>query len=144
MAPPAGGSSRRRPGSTHRGPASSRVGRGGGRGGRARRAPARKTPSRSPSRLVALFVVFALAFSFMALRLFTLQILESKAYAKIAANQRERVITFPARRGAIFDRNGTPLAISVDLPPIYTDPATVKDPVATADALAPVLRADPA
>jgi cell division protein FtsI/penicillin-binding protein 2 len=93
---------------------------------------------------VALFFVFTFAFGFMAIRLFTLQILQSKAYAKLAANQRERVITFPARRGAIFDRNGTPLAISVDLPTIYTDPATVKDPIATAEALAPVLGADPA
>jgi cell division protein FtsI (penicillin-binding protein 3) len=91
-----------------------------------------------------LFFVLTLAFSFMAIRLFTLQILQSKAYAKIAAQQRERVITFPARRGAIFDRNGTPLAISVDLPTIYTDPVTVKDPVATAEALAPVLERDPA
>jgi cell division protein FtsI (penicillin-binding protein 3) len=80
----------------------------------------------------------------MGIRLFTLQILQSKAYATIAASQRERVITFPARRGAIFDRNGTPLAISVDLPTIYTDPATVKNPVTTAEALAPVIDADPA
>lgn len=86
--------------------------------------------------------MLTLAFTAMAIRLFTLQILENKAYANIAARQRQRVIPFPARRGAIFDRNGAPLAISVDLPTIYTDPQMVDDPVGGAQALAPVLNQD--
>lgn len=89
-----------------------------------------------------LFVLVGLAFGAMGLRLFTLQIIESKAYAGIAARQRERVIAFPARRGAIFDRNGAPLAISVDLPTVYADPATVDDPTGEAEKLAPILGQD--
>lgn len=91
---------------------------------------------------MALFAVVALAFLAMAARLFTLQILESKAYANIASRQRVRVIPFPARRGAIFDRNGAPLAISVDLPTIYTDPFMVDDPAQEAEQLAPILGQD--
>ena len=86
--------------------------------------------------------MLTLSFGVMGVRLFTLQILESKAYARMATNQRERVITFPARRGAIFDRNGQPLAISVDLPTIYTDPPMLKDPRAAAEQLAPILGED--
>ena len=75
----------------------------------------------------------------MGARLFVLQIVEAPAYAQLAAKQRDRTIEFPARRGAIFDRNGETLAISVDLKTIYTDPEMVTDPPGAAEALAPVL-----
>jgi cell division protein FtsI (penicillin-binding protein 3) len=94
--------------------------------------------------LVALFVVFVLAFAAMGARLFTLQILERSSYESLAARQRQRIVTFPARRGAIFDRNGRPLAISVDTQSVYTDPTMVSDVHATARKLAPVLHLDPA
>ena len=75
----------------------------------------------------------------MAFRLFVLQIVEAPAYAEIAANQRERVIEFPARRGVMFDRNGDALAMSVDLNMVYTDHIHVDDIPATARKLSPIL-----
>ena len=75
----------------------------------------------------------------MGARLFVLQIMEAPAFAQLAAKQRDRTVEFPARRGAIFDRNGETLAISVDLKTIYTDPQTVGDPAAAAEQLAPLL-----
>lgn len=83
--------------------------------------------------------MLTLLFLAMGARLFMLQIVEAPAYAKLAAEQRDRTIEFPARRGAIFDRNGEPLAISVDLKTIYTDPEMVTDPHGAAEQLAPIL-----
>lgn len=99
----------------------------------------RKPASRSPKRLGWTFIVLTLMFLAMGARLFVLQIVDAPAYAQLAAEQRDRTIEFPARRGAIFDRNGEPLAISVDLKTIYTDPEMVSDPAGAAEQLAPVL-----
>jgi len=93
-------------------------------------------------RLVALLVIFVVAFAAMATRLVMLQVVDARAYAKLAADQRQKVIEFPARRGAIFDREGEPLAISVDLQTIFADPSLVEDPAAEAAQLAPVLDMD--
>lgn len=94
-------------------------------------------------RLVALFVVFVLAFAAMAARLVMLQVVRAPAYAKLASSQRQTVIEYPARRGAIFDRAGEPLAISVDLQTIAADPSLVEDASAAAAALAPILDMEP-
>lgn len=75
----------------------------------------------------------------MAVRLVTLQILDASRYERLAENQRERVIAFPARRGAIFDRNGESLAVSLDYEMIFVDPAHVEDIELVAASLAPVL-----
>lgn len=88
---------------------------------------------------MALFVIFSLAFFGIGARLVHLQILEAPAYAARGLDQRQRRIEFPAHRGAIFDRSGQPLAISIDLQTVWTDPALLDDPAATARALAPVL-----
>lgn len=85
------------------------------------------------------FIALSLLFVAMGARLFVLQIMDAPAYAQLAAQQRHRTVEFPARRGAIFDRNGAALAISVDLKTIYTDPEMVTDPAGVAEQLAPVL-----
>jgi cell division protein FtsI (penicillin-binding protein 3) len=90
-----------------------------------------------------LFVIFIVAFGGMAMRLISLQIFEGPAYAEQAAAQRSREELIPARRGAIFDRAGEPLAISVDLQTLWTDPSQVEDPSRTAAKLAPILGRDP-
>ena len=90
-----------------------------------------------------MFCIFSLAFLAMAVRLLSLQILDAPAYAKLAANQREREIVFPARRGAILDRAGEPLAISIDLHMVYTDHIHVKNDELTAAKLGRVLGVDP-
>jgi cell division protein FtsI (penicillin-binding protein 3) len=92
---------------------------------------------------VFLFFILILLFALMGGRLFFLQIMESDEYGRIAADQRERDVAFPARRGAIFDRSGEPLAISVDLNMIFADPAHIEDPDAVARKLAPALDEDP-
>lgn len=60
-------------------------------------------------------------------RLLQLQGVDSSAYAIQAAQQRIRTQTLYADRGAITDRNGTPLALSVDASDLYVDPTRVPE-----------------
>lgn len=90
-------------------------------------------------RLVAMFLMFLVAFAAMAMRLVVVQVLDAPALAKLAIEQREREVTIPAKRGAILDREGEPLAISAPMQTIYADPALVDDPAAQAAQLAPLL-----
>lgn len=95
--------------------------------------------SASPGRLIFLLVVVVLAFAAMAARLVVLQVVEAPAYVRLAADQRAREIELPARRGVIFDRDGEPLAIAIELELVFADPAHVVRPRAEARALAPLL-----
>jgi cell division protein FtsI (penicillin-binding protein 3) len=95
--------------------------------------------SRSPRRLLALFLFSAAAFVAIGARLVVLQVGQFPRFAELAADQRERQVTFPAYRGAIFDRNGESLAISVQLQTVFTDHVHVVNVYRTAARLAPVL-----
>jgi cell division protein FtsI (penicillin-binding protein 3) len=92
--------------------------------------------------LIFVFFLLVLAFAGMGARLFTLQIMDAPRLEALAADQRERDVVFPARRGAIFDRAGEPLALSVDLNTIFVDPAHVEDVEGAAAQLAKVLGQD--
>ncbi len=46
-------------------------------------------------------------------RLVTIQTVDAAAYSAKASQQRDRTIALPASRGTIYDRNGTPLAFTV-------------------------------
>lgn len=84
-----------------------------------------------------------LAFLLMSVRLFVVQIVEAPGYAQLAAAQRHKVIEFPARRGSVLDRDGRPLAISVDLQTVFVDPTLIDKPRAIAEKLSGVLGVDP-
>ena len=73
--------------------------------------------------------------------------------AQLQAVSRDRLVAFgedqrvvrvplPAPRGSLLDRDGEPLALSVNRPTIWTDPREVLAPVATANTLGPVLEID--
>jgi len=106
----------------------------------ARRPGVRKDSSRSPRRLVAVFVLLALAFGGIGARLVMLQVIQYPEFARLAAAQRQRDLVFPPHRGAIFDRNGESLGISVELQTVFTDPSQVENAYEAAAKLAPVLR----
>jgi cell division protein FtsI (penicillin-binding protein 3) len=107
--------------------------------GPARRRPTPRSRSSSNARLAALFALFLLAFGAMSVRLVLVQTIEAPAYARLASEQRRRVVPFSARRGTIFDRQGEPLAVSVNLKTVYADPALIDHPRWTARKLAPAL-----
>ena len=86
-----------------------------------------------------MWLILTVAFAAMAVRLVVVQAFQAPAYARLAAQQRQSAVEFPARRGAIFDRDGRPLAISVDLHTVYADPTLVRDAYRAARKLSPVL-----
>ena len=71
-----------------------------------------------------------------------LQVLDRASFERQAARQSERTINLDPRRGPILDRNGRPLAVSVDAESIYAVPQDVDNPASTAAALARALGLD--
>ncbi|MDQ1486381.1 MAG: hypothetical protein QOJ62_2074 [Actinomycetota bacterium] len=80
-------------------------------------------------------------------RLMQLQGVDSTLYAAQAHAQYLHSVTLPANRGLILDRNGVPLADTVDARDIYADPliagtSKTTNPAAMAARLAPLLGID--
>ncbi len=94
-------------------------------------------------RLRVALVFLTVVLSIYMVRLFELQALDAPVYAADATDGRTVTRALPAERGSITDRNGVVLAESVAARDITADPTFVKDPAATAAALAPVLGLDP-
>lgn len=111
-------------------------------------APADASP-RSRERAVRLrLMIVGLSISLWALgigvRLLQLQVLNRASFERMAARQSERTINLDPRRGAILDRNGRPLAVSVDAESIYAVPQDLESPPRTAAALSRALGLDAA
>lgn len=113
-----------------------------GRGPAPRRRPV--TPPRPPARrLVGLLVTFVIAFVAIVGRLVVLQVKDAGSLGALAVDQRLRRLTLPAPRGAILDRSGQPLAMSVPTKAVYADPALVRDPALEGRIVARALGLDP-
>jgi cell division protein FtsI (penicillin-binding protein 3) len=93
-------------------------------------------------RAMALLIVLSLGLSAVILRLTQVQAVSADQYEKLGAGQRIRTINLAAERGAIFDRNGVDLALSVNQQTVWANPKVVPDPVGYAAKLAPVLGMD--
>ena len=93
-------------------------------------------------RAMALLVVLSLGLSAIVLRLTQVQAVSADEYEKLGSSQRLRKITLAAERGAIFDRNGVDLALSVNQQTVWANPKVVTDPAGYAAKLAPVLGVD--
>ena len=73
-----------------------------------------------------------------------LQIAGGDNFRAAGADIRVRATTLPAERGAIFDRTGQEIAMSVPMMTLYADPKAVTDPVGAAKAIAGLMRFDAA
>jgi cell division protein FtsI (penicillin-binding protein 3) len=93
-------------------------------------------------RAMALLIVLSLGLSAVILRLTQVQAVSADQYEKLGAGQRIRKISLAAERGAIFDRNGVDLALSVNQQTVWANPKVVPDPVGYAAKLAPILGMD--
>lgn len=100
--------------------------------------------SSGATRVVPLFVLLAAMLIGVAARLVWVQTVEAGALAARAEKQRVRELVLSPRRGSILDREGEPLAKTVDARTIYAVPHAVKDATGTATALSGVLGGDPA
>jgi cell division protein FtsI (penicillin-binding protein 3) len=98
---------------------------------------------RPVGRLAALFTVLVLALGGIFVRLSILQVSEAHQYRDLALNQRERTVTLTATRGEILDRSREALAMTLDARDIYADGRFVRDPLATAEKIAPLLHVKP-
>jgi cell division protein FtsI (penicillin-binding protein 3) len=112
-----------------------------------RRRAASAPPPRAATRLtsrraLAMLVVTSLGLTAIVLRLTQVQAVSAAEYAQKGTSQRLRKITLAAERGAIFDRRGTDLALSVSQQTVWANPRVVADPAGYAAKLAPILRAD--
>jgi len=75
-------------------------------------------------------------------RLLSLQVLDVDRWQEWAFKQHLTSVELSGERGQILDRNGRALALSVPAGSVYVRPAQVKDPGATARALAQILPVD--
>ncbi|MGZ4188533.1 MAG: peptidoglycan D,D-transpeptidase FtsI family protein [Actinomycetota bacterium] len=98
--------------------------------------------TRPTLRLVALLGIFTVLFAAVAVRLVMLQVVRAAPLETLGARQRISTVELPAQRGAIFDRNMTPLAVSTDARAIYADTRLITDPASVAAQIAPILGID--
>ncbi|MDR3053150.1 MAG: penicillin-binding protein 2 [Coriobacteriales bacterium] len=91
--------------------------------------------------ILAVFVLLAVI---VLGRLWWLQVVEASMLSAQAHAQRTNTIEVQARRGTIYDRNGNPLATSVEATTIYANPNEIIDPAATAQILTEIVGGDTA
>ncbi|MBA2661062.1 MAG: transpeptidase family protein [Bradymonadaceae bacterium] len=83
--------------------------------------------------------VFVLGFVGVVGRVYYLQTVEAEALSKRSATQLNRDVTRQARRGNVVDRNGTELAVSVEVPSVFARPRSIENPEREARRLLPHL-----
>jgi cell division protein FtsI (penicillin-binding protein 3) len=110
---------------------------------RPNRRPNRRA-GRPRRRLVASLLVLLVGFGAITVRLVQVQALGGEEYTAYGASQRFQDIALPAERGAIFDRNGNDLAVSLPQRTIWANPQQIEHPLEVATALAEPLALDAA
>jgi cell division protein FtsI/penicillin-binding protein 2 len=105
------------------------------------------SPPLSPTRRRSSFLRRTLCFcGFLAFwilcivgRLYQLQVIEYVKWVSVAEKQQQRTVLVPAKRGAIYDRRGRPLALSLRAYTVYASPTEVSNAATEAALLAPVV-----
>ncbi len=90
-------------------------------------------------RLIAALVAAMLAMVGIVVRLAFLQVRESGTYAELGSTQRDHTEPLPAVRGEILDRDGVPMALTLEARDIYANPSLVTAPRSEAAQIAAVL-----
>jgi cell division protein FtsI (penicillin-binding protein 3) len=96
------------------------------------------------TRVAMLCLILALWVVIIAGRLVQLQVLKHESYLAYANSQQTRQVPMLAPRGAIYDRNGNPLAVSLEHESIAINPMRVPDPALAAKQLASTFGLDAA
>ena len=104
------------------------------------RASAPRTPSRRLYIFAAFLCLWILGICF---RLVRLQVVKYGFFTQLAHKQQNRSLPVKPRRGNILDRNGSPLAMSIDVDSVFAVPSEVHDRETTAEVLGKVLDMDP-
>jgi cell division protein FtsI/penicillin-binding protein 2 len=96
--------------------------------------------SRFARRTLLIVALAALWMAAVAGRLVELDLFRHSTYLALARRQQERVIEISPKRGALYDRNGRELAMSVQVKSGFAVPPEVSDPDLVARLLAPIVR----
>ncbi|NOX44493.1 MAG: penicillin-binding protein 2 [Caldiserica bacterium] len=94
-------------------------------------------------RATVVFVLLGLGALAVVARLFQVQVAEHARWARLAREIQEEVVTLPAQRGTIYDRNGLPLAYDVPAYDIALDNYHMTKPELLVDLLVEVLGLPP-
>ena len=89
-----------------------------------------------------MLILVAAAFVVICVKLVAIQGFDSASYLAAGGSEWEQSVTLPGERGAILDRDGYELAMSIPQTTIYADPKQVSDARAEAASLAPILGVD--
>ncbi|NLJ81332.1 MAG: PASTA domain-containing protein [Firmicutes bacterium] len=103
----------------------------------------RFTDSLVQRRILILLLVLIIGSGFFLVRLSYLQLWKNEFFQSRALQQRMQSIPVEGLRGAIYDRNGLPLALSVSAFTVYAVPVEVDDADQTARALGEILDLEP-
>ncbi|WP_027414489.1 stage V sporulation protein D [Aneurinibacillus terranovensis] len=91
-------------------------------------------------RIFIALLIGVFLFALLIARLGYVQIWKGNTLSEKAQKLWSRDMPFEAKRGRIYDRNGTALAYNISVPSIMGIPVQIKDPAGTAKKLAPVLK----
>ncbi len=103
----------------------------------------RRTRPSGAGRHAFLFLSLALLLVAVAVRLVWIQVVVAPAYADRATAQRLKDIEIPPRRGTIYDREGEPLAVSMEARTVFAAPNQIKNKTQAAQVLAESLGGKP-
>ncbi len=95
--------------------------------------------SAGSGRRTCLVLCFLVVFAALLLRFFDLQVLQADMMTEKARRQHEKTVTLDASRGAIFDRQGRPLALNRDVLSVFATPTVIDRPQFVARQLSQVL-----
>ncbi len=90
-------------------------------------------------RLRALALGIGVVLVVLVARLAVVQVLDGSSYAAYAASEVNSTVALPALRGAVYDRSGRLVAVSLPRAAIVADDFLVSDPAVVAAELAPLL-----
>lgn len=96
-------------------------------------------PEPSSARIVGVVSILLLSLTGIFWRAYRLQVSEHQHLSRLAQEQYLGHVKIPARRGNIYDATGAPLAITVDVPSVFANPAAIADQAAMAALLSPLL-----
>ena len=99
----------------------------------------RRTLQRNQRRVTAAKILFLLLFVAVGARAVQLQMLQGEKLMKLGQRQHLKEWIVLPKRGALFDRGGEPLALSMESHSVYARPHRVQDPEPLSRALAQIL-----
>jgi len=82
--------------------------------------------------------LFAFFFVVISARAFYLQVVDKEKLAKLAERQYQKIVPLTPARGVIYDRNNSPLAVSIEMDSCFAEPRNIDDIRDTVAKLSPL------